>query len=133
MSRPEVGLATVELTAAGLRDPIFADLGQAIETFQWHGAEVTKLPEGAEVLAMNAACPIQAIRWGRHAFGFQYHCEITETTAADWRAIPAYAKSLEEALGAIEAAGLQEVVAPKLKAFRQAARQLNVNFLSLIQ
>lgn len=131
MARPEVGLADVELRPAGQTDPLLAGFTTRIESFQWHGAEVSRLPEGAEILAANAACPVQAMRWGRYAYGFQYHCELTATTVSDWEKIPEYKASLEQALGAEEAARLSSAVAPKLPIFRAAARRLNEN-LSLI-
>ncbi len=56
MARPEVGLADVTLTAEGRRDPILAGFPATIESFQWHGAEVSTVPEGAVILAANAAC-----------------------------------------------------------------------------
>src|ERR1700756_2132700 len=77
MSRPEVGLADVELTPEGQRDPLFSGFGCSMQTFQWHGAEITELPTDAVALARNAVCAIQAIRWGQHAYGLQYHVEIT--------------------------------------------------------
>lgn len=132
MARPEVGLADVELTPVGQRDPIFAGFATRVETFQWHGAEISRLPHGAEVLASNAACPVQAMRWGRHAYGFQYHMEITSATVTDWELIPAYKTSLERALGIEQASQLGEIVAPRLSAFRQAARRLNGNLSTMI-
>ena len=51
------------------------------------------------VLASNAQCAVQAFRVGRTAYGVQYHVEIGEDTVEDWEAIPAYAASLERALG----------------------------------
>jgi GMP synthase-like glutamine amidotransferase len=132
MARPEVGLADVELTPAGQRDPIFAGFAARVETFQWHGAEISRLPNGAEVLASNAASLVQAMRWGRHAYGFQYHMEITGETVTDWELIPAYKTSLELALGIQEASRLDEIVAPRLSAFRQAARRLNRNLSTII-
>jgi len=91
--------------------------GTGSRTFQWHGAEIATLPEGAITLAGNAACGTQAIRWGRHAYGVQFHVEITPTTVADWEAIPAYRASLEVALGRTEAARLGATVAPRLGRF----------------
>jgi GMP synthase-like glutamine amidotransferase len=132
MARPEVGLADVELTPVGQRDPIFAGFATRVETFQWHGAEISRLPHGAQVLASNAACTVQAMRWGRHAYGFQYHMEITGATVADWGLIPAYKTSLERALGIEQASRLGEIVAPRLSAFRQAARRLNGNLSTMI-
>lgn len=132
MAAPEVGLTTVDLTLDGRADPVFAGFPERVDCFQWHGAEVTRLPEGAVVLAANAACPTQAIRWGRHAYGFQYHCEITASTVADWEAIPEYKASLEAALGREEAALLGERVLPRLPAFRAAARCLNDNLSAIV-
>jgi GMP synthase-like glutamine amidotransferase len=133
MSRPEVGIAEVELTEAGRRDSILAGFGPRVETFQWHGAEVSVLPEGAEVLAFNEACAVQAMRWGAHAYGFQYHCEIIPTTVDEWERIPAYKASLVEALGKEKAGKLGEVVAGRLPEFRRSAEHLNLNLLKVIQ
>lgn len=132
MKAPEVGLATVELTEAGRADRLFAGVEPAIETLQWHGAEVSGLPEGGEVLAANAACPIQAMRVGHKAYGFQYHMEITDRTVGDWSQIPEYAASLEQALGADEAGRLAQTVAPHLPIFRATARRINDNFFAAI-
>ncbi len=118
---------------AGQRDPILAGFPPRVESFQWHGAEVSRLPEGAEILAANAACPVQAFRWGRHAYGFQYHCEITAATVAEWERIPAYQASLEQALGVEQAnAPWQPRCCPGLPAFRAAARQVNDNLWSIL-
>ncbi|WP_444462425.1 type 1 glutamine amidotransferase [Rhodobacter capsulatus] len=125
MAAPEVGLCEVTRTAAGARDALFGTLPARLLTFQWHGAEIVTLPDGAEVLAGNAACGVQAIRWGRHAWGLQFHVEITETTVADWQQIPAYAESLRSALGESRAGGLAAEVAPHLAAFRATAAQMN--------
>jgi GMP synthase-like glutamine amidotransferase len=132
MQRPEVGLADVDLTPRGLDDPILSGFPPRVETFQWHGAEISRLPEGMQVLAANAACPTQAVRWGRHAYGFQYHCEITISTVDDWRRIPEYKASLETALGVERADGLADVVISKLPDFRAAARRLNDNLMAIL-
>ena len=132
MAAPEVGLCEVTRTAAGAADAIFGGLPARLTTFQWHGAEIVTLPEGAVVLAENAACGTQAIRWGRHAWGMQFHVEITETTVADWQEIPAYAESLRVALGDTRAAGLATEVAPHLAAFRATAAQMNAALAAVL-
>ena len=76
MDRPEIGIGEVTLTEAGRRDPLFSGFESQVETFQWHGAEISQLPDRAEILAENSACPVQAFRWGAHAYGLQYHVEI---------------------------------------------------------
>jgi GMP synthase-like glutamine amidotransferase len=132
MAAPEVGFADVRLTAAGRTDPIFAGFPETFETFQWHGAEITRLPADTVVLAGNAACPTQAIRRGRHAWGFQYHVEITPATVPEWQVIPEYAASLEAALGAEEARLLGSRVGPRLPAFATAARRIDDNLAAAI-
>ncbi|WP_138468351.1 type 1 glutamine amidotransferase [Poseidonocella sp. HB161398] len=132
MDAPEVGLAQVAKTAAGAADPIFAGLPEEMLTFQWHGAEAQTLPGEAVVLAANPACPAQAIRYGRAAYGFQFHVEITPSTVADWQQVPAYAASLETALGAARARGLAAEVAPRLPEFRAACETIYRNFCALM-
>ena len=131
MAKPEVGVTALDLTPRGQVDPIFLGFGARFETLQWHGAEVSRPPDGAEVLAANAACPVQAIRWGRHAYGFQYHTEITPSTVSDWGLIPEYRSSLESVLGTGAADRLDRQVTPRLSAFRAAAFRLDDN-LSMV-
>lgn len=132
MSAPEVGLADVAFTPEGKADPLFAGMGDAMTTFQWHGAGISKMPEGAVVLAANAACGTQAIRYGKYAYGLQYHVEITPTTVSDWEAVPEYKASLEAALGLEEAARLEATVAARLDGFATAARRLYDNFSAIL-
>jgi GMP synthase-like glutamine amidotransferase len=132
MDRPEVGLADVELTSEGLNDPMLSGVGRCMRTFQWHGAEVKELPSKAKILARNPACAVQAIRYGEHAYGLQYHVEITPTTVSDWEGVPAYKKSLELALGAEEAGRLKEKIAPHFAALRATARRIDFNLMNVL-
>jgi GMP synthase-like glutamine amidotransferase len=132
MERPEIGLGHVELTDAGRQDPLFAGFTRRTETFQWHGAEVSKLPDGAEILAANSACPVQAFRWGRHAYGLQYHVEITVSTVGEWNAIPEYRAGLERTLGVDGASRLDEAVSRELPRLQASARHLNDNVANIV-
>ena len=96
---PEVGVLTVAKTAMGAADPMLGNLANPINVLQWHGAEVFEHPPGATVLASTAACPIQAFRFGSHAYGAQFHVEVTKDTVEQWAAIPAYIAALEKADG----------------------------------
>ncbi len=124
MDWPEVGLATVQLSPAGKSDPVFGYLPSILQTFQWHGCEVSKLPEGAEVLASNGHTPVQAMRWGRHA-GVQFHPEIIGSTVDDWKDIPEYWADLVKSIGEQRAEQLALEVRPRLDDFRATARHLN--------
>jgi GMP synthase-like glutamine amidotransferase len=133
MKRPEVGLAKVELSGRGGRDALFQGIHPTINTFQWHSAEVSVMPEGGEVLAANAACAVQAMRCGKRAYGLQYHIEITDQTVGDWQQIPEYEGSLIQALGAEKAAGLANAVTPHLAGFERVASIINDNLMSLVR
>jgi GMP synthase-like glutamine amidotransferase len=130
--QPEIGIGEVTLTDAGRRDPLFAGFAPPVETFQWHGAEVSRLPDGAEVLAMNSSCPIQAFRYGSHAYGLQYHIEISASTVDEWSRIPEYRAGLERMLGAGADARLSQAVAHRLASFAASARRLNENISAIV-
>ncbi len=132
MALPEVGVTTTGLTDAGREDALFAGFGPELRAFQWHGAEVQQLPESGVVLAGNAACPVQAMRVGRHAWGIQFHVEMTPTTVAEWTAVPEYAASMEKALGAERARGLDAELAGHLAVFNAMARRINDNLFRAI-
>jgi GMP synthase-like glutamine amidotransferase len=132
MAQQEVGLGEVALADVGRQDPLFAGFTERMETFQWHGAEISQLPDGAEVLAANSLCPIQAFRWGRHAYGLQYHVEITSSTVAEWNEIPEYRAALERTLGVNAASQLSEAVNRRLPLFQASARRLNDNMSEVV-
>lgn len=132
MALPEVGVTATALTEAGRADPLFAGFDGELQAFQWHGAEVQRLPEGGVTLAGNAACPVQALRVGRRAWGIQFHVEMTATTVAEWSAVPDYAASMATALGAERARGLEAELAGHLPAFNGMARRINDNLFRAI-
>lgn len=131
MARPEVGLCTVELTPEGLDDALLGGAGRELQTFQWHGAEIVRMPAGGVVLGGNAACAVQAMRVGRYAYGLQFHCELTETTVAEWKDVPAYAASLDAALGPA-AELLAQDVSERLPAFAKTASRLDANLAKIV-
>jgi GMP synthase-like glutamine amidotransferase len=98
-ARAEVGILDVELTEAGRGDPLFDGIAPRFKALQWHGAEVAAPPAGAVVLARSPLCRVQAMRAGRHAYGMQYHTELTPATVSEWGRVPAYACALDQTLG----------------------------------
>ena len=132
MAVPEVGVTATQLTGEGQTDPLFAGFGAEVRVFQWHGAEVQRLPEGGVILAGNPACPVQALRVGGRAWGIQFHVEMTATTVAEWSAVPEYAASMAKALGAERARGLEAELAGHLPAFNAMARRINDNLFRAI-
>jgi GMP synthase-like glutamine amidotransferase len=96
MADPEVGVVRMELTPAVDTDPLFSALPASIEGLQWHGAQVTRLPPGSVLLATNPASAVQAYRVGRHAWGVQFHVEVSETTVDEWATVPSYEASMRQ-------------------------------------
>jgi GMP synthase-like glutamine amidotransferase len=80
------------------------------------------------VLASSETCKIQAFRYGKHAYGLQFHVEINDETVSEWGAI-AYATSLKQMLGTGAVASLDRQVAEKLPAFDRDARLQYNNFI----
>jgi GMP synthase-like glutamine amidotransferase len=125
---PEVGILQIDMTREGRSDPIFRSISDPMAVLQWHGAEVLALPDGAEILARSERCPIQAFRYGKRAYGMQFHVEITGQTVADWAAIPIYARALEKVLGPGAVERLDKEVATKLPSFNRNAKAIYDNF-----
>ena len=66
---------------------------------QWHHAEVTRLPAGAEVLASSAVSPVQVMSIGREIMATQFHGELTPELIDRWAQIPQYLEWLDQAMG----------------------------------
>ena len=58
--------------------------------------------------------------------------EITDRTVPEWQQIPAYAASLDTALGRERAAKLADETTGLLPGFAETARRLNDNFLQIV-
>lgn len=127
---PEVGMSKVRQL---LPDPIFKDVPELCTCFQWHGAEVTKLPEGARLLATSPGCAVQGFAIGRHAYGLQFHMELTDTTAAEWGALPEYAAALERVMGAGALPRLQKDVDAGIGELQSNAHRIFANFLDIAE
>ena len=121
--RPEVGILPVFLTDEAAHDPVFAELPRELLTLQWHGDTFT-LPDGAVLLASSPAYPNQAFRWGEHAYGVQFHLEVSREMAEEWARVPAYADALAQVLGPGSADALVEQLAQHADAMRAHGRLL---------
>ena len=128
----EIGVCEVALTSGGEADALLGGNGARLTCLQWHAAEVTALPAGAEVLATLPASAVQAMRVGRCAYGLQFHVEATAATVPDWAGIPAYKRALEIGLGLGELGVFEAEAARRAPEFRRAARRLYDRFMALV-
>jgi GMP synthase (glutamine-hydrolysing) len=81
-SEPEIGWYPVRVTDAGALDPLLRPLAPEFTAFQWHSYECS-LPPGAVALAESPLC-LQAFRIREHAWGIQFHAEVSVEDARRW-------------------------------------------------
>src|SRR3984957_4351025 len=76
--RAQIGYYPIRPTAAGHA----ACPGWPDHVYHWH-REGFELPDGAELLAEGSDFPVEAIQFG-HAFGFQFHPDVTYAMMHRW-------------------------------------------------
>ena len=79
----ELGFKTLRLTAAGRGDTLLSAFQTGDRVFQWH-EDTFDLPAGAELLATGDDVPHQAFRFGRTAWGLQFHFEVDGPGVEAW-------------------------------------------------
>ena len=92
----EVGIGSIDLVG---RSAYTAGLPKSFRMMQWHHAEVTELPEGAQVIASSDVSPVQIMSLGDCMVGTQFHGELTPALVKRWAHLPQYIAWLEQALG----------------------------------
>ena len=132
MQNPEIGVLDIELTAAAANDRLFRGVAPRGKALQWHSVEVIEAPKDAVILAKAPDCANEAMRVGEHAWGIQYHVEITGETVPQWGCIPEYAKALEKRLGPGSLPALEAAARDQLPAMRKTAKQLYDNFRAAV-
>jgi GMP synthase (glutamine-hydrolysing) len=80
---PEIGWHPIIMSEAATDDPLWTGLPPAWTGLHWHG-DIHGLPAGAVRLAHSQWTPTQAFRDGPHAYGFQFHLEVTAEIIGDW-------------------------------------------------
>jgi GMP synthase (glutamine-hydrolysing) len=80
---PEIGTGHVALTAEGRSDPVLGPEGERLTVIHWHG-DTFEIPLGAVRLATGERYSNQAFRFGRAAYGLQFHIEVDDAMAEAW-------------------------------------------------
>ncbi|WP_298431653.1 type 1 glutamine amidotransferase [Geobacter sp.] len=118
----ERGTLPVVLTPEGERDPFFAGIPREFTTFQWHD-DTFAVPAGGVLLASSLACPNQAFRVGKAAYGLQFHPEVTAAIVGAWaRWDDGTARAVDRFLAEFEAGAVS---------YRDASRRFFANFLRI--
>lgn len=100
-AQKEIGWYPLYLKESAEQDALLHGLPKQAPMFQWHG-ETFDLPTGSELLASSELYANQGFRYGKNAYGFQFHPEMTEKMVRQW---------LEEGEQEIAAAGLPHTAA----------------------
>lgn len=86
--QPEQASATrVQLTDAGIVDPLFGPGAPTMSVFTAHKESARETPPGALLLATNDACTVQAYRVGERLYATQFHPEASPQDFADRMAV----------------------------------------------
>lgn len=97
----EIGPSRVELVED---DPLFEGLPRAFSVLESHVDAVIDPPPGARLLARNARCAVQALRFAPKAWGVQWHPEFDDEVMREY--LEARRERIDAELGAGEAARL---------------------------
>jgi len=71
-----LGATEIELTDAGLADPVLSGMPRTFTAFTGHKEACTVLPAHAVLLASSAACPVQMFRIRNNLYATQFHPEL---------------------------------------------------------
>lgn len=109
----QMGVVPVGFTAFAQYERLFELLsrGSGVGAIQWNNDIALELPAGATVLAETPEGVAQAIRFGKAAWGVQFHPEADDVIVADWARSEGPVTSVEEAAIADIAAAAPDLAA----------------------
>ena len=76
-AQKEIGWHPITLSQGAASDTLWKDLPQRFTAYHWHG-DVFDLPYETVSLASSELTPCQGFRYGKNAYGFLFHMEMTE-------------------------------------------------------
>jgi GMP synthase (glutamine-hydrolysing) len=102
------GVVPIGLTAAGEADPLLGGC-DGLPSVHWNGDIAVCLPAGTTLLATTPDGAPQAVRFGRCAWGVQFHPEASAAVVAGWAVprgpqspVPAHVQAAVDAVTAAE-------------------------------
>ncbi|MDD5774203.1 MAG: type 1 glutamine amidotransferase [bacterium] len=123
----EIGWYPVNLNYAAYDDPLFKNLYNELIVFQWH-EDTFEIPEKCILLAESKTCKNQAFKYGKNAYGFQFHIEVTPQIIEKW--VNEYA---EDSATNINILKLRRNTHKENKIYIKQAKLIYVNFLKIIE
>jgi len=126
----EIGFSRIELIGEGKNDPLFQGLPGYQQVIHWH-EDTFDIPGSAVQLASGTITYNQAFRFGRRAYGTQYHIELTPGMLDVWLFYPEYRQEIINALGVETADRFISDRAKLYPLFREHTRIMFENFLRI--
>jgi len=118
----EIGWHDIDLTAAGMNDPVLSTFAERQQVFQCHEDGIL-LPPGAVHLASSGASPVQAFRLGEQAYGFQFHLEANASLIDRWLTVPASQATLAAEAGRVNPADIRRQCGESIDALEALSRE----------
>ena len=127
----EVGFFDVPLTREGQRDPLFQGLPEQVRVFHWH-EDIFDLPDQAILLATHTSTINQAFRYGRRAYGLQFHIEVDQPIVQNWLKQAYMDTSIRQELGLPDSQyTIEKEWEKQFPVYHQHTIRLFENFLAL--
>ena len=123
-----LGLTPLGLSDIGRTDELLRDIPSGSLAVQWNSDIVTRLPDGAAVLATSPDGTVQAARFGRRAWGLQIHPEVSPDTFRGWIAAEAAAGKPPTA----QTLAVQDAISACEDQLRRSWRPLATRFADLV-
>ncbi|MEW6089249.1 MAG: type 1 glutamine amidotransferase [bacterium] len=123
----EIGWYPVNLNKKEHNDPLFKNLYPELVVFQWH-EDTFEIPKKGVLLAESKTCKNQAFKYGKNAYGFQFHIEVTPQIIDEW--IDEYAVEGGADIDIMKIRGNTHRVN---KIFNKQAKLIYINFLKILE
>lgn len=120
-ARREIGWYDVDLTGAGVQDPVLSAFARRQRVFQWHEDGI-ELPDDAVHLASSSNSRVQAFRHGEHAYGLQFHLEVDASLVDRWLSVEENRPLLEDERGRIDPAAIQAETRDSIDSLQRLSR-----------
>lgn len=126
----ELGFYQVELTDSGKADPLFQGLPGYQQIYHWH-SDVFSLPGEAIQLAINQIAENQAFRYGKWAYGLQYHIELTPDMLDTWLNHPDFREEASKIAGPAALEHIEQERSTLYPIYSDQTKLVFENFLKL--
>ncbi len=130
LPKVHIGFLQTHFTEAGQEDPLYKNLPGHQQAFQWH-EDCFLLPKGAVSLAQLTDGFNQAFRYGRHAYGLQYHINLTEDMLDRWLHDACLKKEFIDAYGSEAYRKVEQEAIQLFPTYAQHANTMLKNFFRL--